>query len=126
MLDFPPLCANCGQAAPNRIAYAKAFTRAHSDAPTEHVVTHVQVPFCAACIARHNEQAHVPTTLARVVSSFAPAEMFGAVFPALAAAFCQWDMHSASSRAERRDADRQMWVIGAIVAAIALLAWVIG
>jgi hypothetical protein len=90
MLDFPPLCARCGAPASSRLPYAKAFTRTHSDSPTEHIVTHVAVPFCAPCTALHGQQSQPPTLARKVLTSFATADMFGAVFPAAAALFVVW------------------------------------
>jgi hypothetical protein len=86
-LAFPPLCASCGGTAATRIGYSKVFTRSHSDSPTEHVVTSVEVPFCADCAARHRAEVQVPTRLSQVLSSFATGDMLGALFPALGAAF---------------------------------------
>jgi len=86
-LQFPPLCPNCGSAATDRLTYAKVFRHTDSDGPTRHVVSSIAVPFCNACIARHRAQEKKRTLLSDLISSFATAEMLGAVFPALAALF---------------------------------------
>ena len=86
---FPPLCANCGAAALNRIAYSKAFRRSSgSDTPDRHAVISVSVPFCDECIARHQSETSPKSLLATLTSGFTKGEMLGAVFFAAAALFC--------------------------------------
>lgn len=89
-LQFPPLCPNCGQAAGQSLSYQKVFRRTDHDSPTRHVVRSVTVPFCGACIARHQAEDQAPTRLQNLLSSFSTAEMLGAVFPAIAAVFVAW------------------------------------
>jgi hypothetical protein len=86
-LAFPPLCANCGRAASERVAVSKVFRRTYSDSPTEHIVSSVEVPYCAACTQRHTAQTPPLTTWRKLLSSFATGDMLGAVFPALTALF---------------------------------------
>ncbi len=85
--DFPPLCPHCGNAAANRIEYAKVFRHSDSDGPTRYVVSSVSVPFCDSCIASHRAQEVRPALIENVLSSFATMDMLGAVFPAIAAVF---------------------------------------
>jgi hypothetical protein len=87
---LPNLCAACGTMAAERIVCSKVFRRTHSDSPTEHIVSSVAVPFCAACAASHRQQTPEITTLRKVLLSFATAEMLGAVLPGMAAAFVVW------------------------------------
>jgi len=89
-LRFPPLCAHCGQPASGRIGCTKVFSRSDSDSPTEHVIASVEVPFCAGCIAQHRAQTPARHGFSDVLSSFSTAEMFGAVFPGIAALFVGW------------------------------------
>jgi hypothetical protein len=89
-LAFPPLCANCGEASAGTIRCAKVFRRTHDEASNEYLVSAVDVPFCAACRARHHGGTPEPTRLSMLLSSFSTAEMFGAVFPGLTALFFLW------------------------------------
>ena len=85
---FPLLCPNCGGAAQRRITVAKVFEDSgDDDTPRGFSVVSVAVPFCDTCIARHRSEERVPGALANLLSSFADADMFGAVFPGIAALF---------------------------------------
>ena len=85
---FPLLCPNCGAAAQRRINVAKVFEDSGDDDTSRSFsVVSVAVPFCDPCIARHRSEERVPGTLANLLSSFADAHMFGAVFPGIAALF---------------------------------------
>jgi hypothetical protein len=85
---FPPLCPNCGSAASRSLPLAKSFVRSTaSDTPNETVVLSVAVPFCDACIARHDASSTPPGPLSTLLTGFASAEMFGAAGFAAAAAF---------------------------------------
>ena len=89
-LEFPPLCPNCGAAAAARVVCSKVFRRTHTDAPTEHRVTSVAVPFCAECIASHRRQSTPLTPWDKVLASFATGDMLGALFPGIAALFVSY------------------------------------
>jgi hypothetical protein len=87
-LAFPPLCAWCGSAAARKLTYAKAFTRSYSsDTPSSHVVSTVQVPFCEACLQRHEAGARPRTPLANALASLMHSDSMGAVALGIAAVF---------------------------------------
>jgi hypothetical protein len=86
-LAFPPCCPNCGQAATHKIAYAKVFRRSDGESPTAYIVSEAQVPFCDACIAQHRAQEQPPDWKSTLLTLFADAEIFGAIFPGLGALF---------------------------------------
>lgn len=69
-LRFPPLCANCGSPAHNRLTYKKEFMYASDDSeiPDTCVTTLVRVPFCEPCIAKHKSEGPGPSLLANIQS----------------------------------------------------------
>lgn len=89
-MELPPLCANCGAAATERVRLDKVFETHDSDGPTRYDHVWVALPMCAACTAQHRAQVHPPTLLQRVASSFATFDMVGAVMLGVAALFCGW------------------------------------
>lgn len=118
-LRYPPLCANCGGPESHRIRCTKVFRRTHGDDPTTYVTAHADVPFCAACANRHAAQSQPRTWWADVLSSFSTADMFGAVMPAIAAAFVVW---LALKDAVAGHGVRVPWLL-AIAAVFGLIAW---
>jgi hypothetical protein len=85
---FPPLCPNCGSAAAKSLLLAKSFVRSTgSETPNETVVLSVAVPFCDACIARHEAASVRPGYLSTLLSGFASGDMLGAVAFGAATAF---------------------------------------
>lgn len=83
-LTFPPLCPNCGKPATRRIRCTKVFYSFGSHT-TNYELSSADVPFCDACIARHEAQDLAPTSgsnlLARVISagSLIPVLVVGAL-----------------------------------------------
>jgi Flp pilus assembly protein protease CpaA len=65
---FPPLCANCGSPAQNRLTYKKQFIcpSGDSEVPDTVVDTLVRVPFCDPCIAKHKAEGPGPSLLANI------------------------------------------------------------
>lgn len=88
-LDFPDLCANCGEVARERVRCAKHFLRTGSENACD-VVQSVAVPYCGGCSARLAAESPPMAALAKLFTAFGTAEVFGAVFPALAACFFGW------------------------------------
>jgi hypothetical protein len=86
---FPPLCANCGADATQRLRCTKAFRRATGDdTPDSHVVSSMEVPYCDACIARHQAETKPPSVSTTLLSGFgAGGDMLGAVALGIAAVF---------------------------------------
>jgi hypothetical protein len=87
---FPPLCPNCGLPATRRLTREKVFRRLHSESPSSFVTASVEVPFCDACIARHEAYTPPVARWRLVLRSFATTQMLGVVYPAIGAAFCAW------------------------------------
>jgi hypothetical protein len=85
---FPPLCANCGRPAHNRLTYKKRFLRdSDSDTPNSWVTTLVKVPFCDACIAQHKADGPGASVIANIGSRLLTgAHLLGTAGFALAAA----------------------------------------
>ena len=69
-LTWPPICANCGAAASERIRVQKAFYRfarwgrAHNNAPAYKTVT-AEIPFCYHCAELHYADARKVSTFRR-------------------------------------------------------------
>jgi hypothetical protein len=69
-LVWPPICANCGGGASERIRIRKAFyrrarwSRATTHAPSYKTVT-VDIPFCHDCAERHRAEARTVSTFRR-------------------------------------------------------------
>lgn len=118
-LQFPPLCAHCGAPAARRVAYAKVFRRTYSDSPTEHLTTEVDVPFCAACAARHDAAAPPRTRLDDLLAGLSTFDMLGALMPALAGAFC---VYLAAKDVVRGHIARAPWMLG-LAAIFGAIAW---
>jgi hypothetical protein len=90
-LAFPSLCARCGAAASRKLGYAKALTRSYSsDAPSSHVVTPVEVPFCGVCIQRHEASSRPRSAMANLLASMTHSDSMGAVALSIAAVFTGW------------------------------------
>jgi len=89
---FPPLCPNCGAEAMQRLRCTKAFRRAtDDDTPDSHVVSSMEVPYCDACIARHQAETKPPSVSTTLLSGFgAGGDMLGAVALGIAAAFTSY------------------------------------
>lgn len=87
---WPATCPNCGAHANESIRIAKVFFRAHrfTDDPSYHVITAVEVPFCAACAERHRGEEPGMTPMQRVASTFMSPMLLVMLFAALAALFC--------------------------------------
>lgn len=81
-LSFPPLCPNCGGRASGSLLIRKIFRRTHtgSSGRTTYEFANARVPFCAACIARHESELERPSALARIVARFATEATIPAVF----------------------------------------------
>jgi hypothetical protein len=68
-VSFPPLCANCGNPAQQRLKYKKEFMRvSDSDTPNYRVTFVVRVPFCGICIEKHRAEGPGPSLLANILS----------------------------------------------------------
>jgi hypothetical protein len=68
-VSFPPLCANCGNPAQQRLKYKKEFVRmSDSDTPNTRVSVVVSVPFCAPCMEKHKAEGPGPSLLANILS----------------------------------------------------------
>ncbi len=92
-LNFPDVCACCCGSTGERLTYSKAFRRSSdSDSPNSYVVSTVTVPFCATCIEQHRAQDRPRDRVREVMALFADAEIFGALFPAIAATFVTYLM----------------------------------
>jgi hypothetical protein len=67
---FPPLCANCGCPAHQRLTYKKEFVYPSGDSEVSdsYVTTPVRVPFCESCIAKHKVEGPGPSLLANLKS----------------------------------------------------------
>jgi hypothetical protein len=89
-LAWPAICPNCGANASESIRIQKVFFRARriTDDPSYHVITAVDVPFCAACVERHRVEEPGMTGGQRFASTFMSPMLFIMLFAALAAAFC--------------------------------------
>ena len=121
-LQFPSLCASCGAPAAGTIDIAKVFRRVDIEGPNSYSVQSATVPFCAACLDAHRAAATTPTLADKLLSSFVGAEMLGAVFPAIAAAFAVWLalgdlLHARGAQA--------LFILG-LGAFFAVIAWVQG
>jgi hypothetical protein len=55
-LEFPELCPACGSKATAVLEIRKVFLNKEGDDP-RHVLAEVRVPFCASCIAQHEQEA---------------------------------------------------------------------
>lgn len=88
-LAFPPLCPNCGGAASGSLLIRKIFRRTHagSNDRTTYEIANARVPFCAACIARHESELERPSALARIVARFATEATIPAIFAGATGAF---------------------------------------
>jgi len=61
-LAFPPLCPNCGRSTQRSLTYAKVFYgQPGDDWMDQRHVQHATVPFCAACITRHQAEQWQPS-----------------------------------------------------------------
>jgi hypothetical protein len=63
-LEFPPVCANCGNATSESFEVAKVFRRAEQSSgssPGPIVVKRVIVPFCPPCTAQHQSEVQTMT-----------------------------------------------------------------
>ena len=59
-LEFPPLCANCGNATSESLEVVKVFRRideSGDSSPDRFVIERVPVPFCPPCTAQHQSEA---------------------------------------------------------------------
>jgi hypothetical protein len=87
---WPERCPNCGAGASESIRIVKVFFRARriTDDPSYHVITGVEVPFCAACVERHRSEAPRMTGVQRFVSTLMSPLLFPVLFGVPAALFC--------------------------------------
>jgi hypothetical protein len=67
-LEFPPICANCGNATSESLEVAKAFGRLDESAEQRtdtYAIVRVKVPFCPPCTAQHQIEVRQITPLQR-------------------------------------------------------------
>jgi hypothetical protein len=55
-LEFPPMCANCGNATSESLDVAKVFRRVSDDGPDSFALERAMVPFCPPCIMQHDNE----------------------------------------------------------------------
>jgi hypothetical protein len=58
-LEFPPMCANCGNATSESLDVAKVFRHVDNSgqsAPDTYAIARAMVPFCPPCTARHHSE----------------------------------------------------------------------
>lgn len=73
-LAWPPLCANCGAGAAERITVRKVFYRRRSSGEVRNSsllgyrIISARVPFCATCAAQHRAAAERSSALKRIMS----------------------------------------------------------
>lgn len=66
---FPPLCPNCGSPADRTVKVAKVFCGSSGDDwQSQRHVQHMQVPFCASCVASHEAQVWRPNLFDKLLS----------------------------------------------------------
>lgn len=87
---WPAICPSCGANASESIRIPKVFFRARrvTDDPSYHVITAVEVPFCAPCVERHRVEEPGMTDVQRFLSTFMSPMLLVMLFAALAALFC--------------------------------------
>lgn len=88
--DWPELCPSCGEAARETIRIRKVFFRSgpYTDGYSYHVITAVDVPFCAACVELHRREEPGITPLRWFTSTLMSPLLFAMLFAAAAALFC--------------------------------------
>src|SRR5579883_2971707 len=72
-LEFPPVCANCGNATSESLEVAKVFVRGDPTVDRRsntYPIVRVNVPFCPPCMARHQAEAQRIGGLRRFLLSF--------------------------------------------------------
>jgi hypothetical protein len=76
VVDFPPLCANCGAPAHKRLTYKKKFLRVYDPGARNALetttnsweTTTISVPFCDPCIEKHRAEGPGPSVIAIILS----------------------------------------------------------
>ena len=79
-LTFPDACPNCGAAARERLRVRKVFRRKSYRRPWRYFIAEVRVPFCSACIARHESEVERMSTPRRLLTALLSVEALGALF----------------------------------------------
>ena len=62
-IAWPPLCPNCGNPTAERLRIEKVFRRKTRRRPWRYLIAALDVPFCAACAARHRQLVEPPRPL---------------------------------------------------------------
>jgi hypothetical protein len=87
-LTMPPVCANCGAAASERIQIEKVFVyRDDESAERSSAVVSVSPPFCAACAAIHRREVKTISTVDKVLSMFRSIQILPAILSGFACLF---------------------------------------
>jgi hypothetical protein len=77
---YPDLCASCGVPSRARLTIEKVFERNSSDdTPRGYVVEAVRIPFCPACIAKHEGEAGRITLMSRMLLCLRSSMMISAL-----------------------------------------------
>ncbi len=78
-LAFPDICPSCGAAARERVRVRKVFRRTSRHRPTRYFIAEARVPFCPACIARHESEVERMSAPRRLLTALVSFEALGAL-----------------------------------------------